>query len=411
MTKVLVVTLGTGRGVERGIAKSIHTNNPDKIYFIATSESLATIGRIEAVLGKKIAHEQLYLVKNAEDVEACWKTTARLIRSLLQGGCDPAEICLDFTSGTKAMSAGAVLAGVGLECGTLSYIGGGERDPRGRVISGTERMIILTPNKVFVDHRRRLIRDFFNAFQYDSCLKLIQQSRGSIMSPELQQELAQLENLVYAYSWWDKFDHQEAASCFWRLPQEFNARWHIDTSQSEEVVFQISHQQKKYAAGGNIKDKFPPEVLADLLANADRRAQEGKYDDAVARLYRAVEVVAQMLLARRCINTAHVKMEQLPPDWQEAYRGIDESVRLGQEKAFALLESLGEETGRIYRENSNLRNYLAKRNNSILAHDVEPMTREIYDRLSHEANQLALKAAPRLDSLKAKCQFPLLELT
>ena len=410
MATVMIITLGTGREVESGIAKSIHTNNPDKIYFIATNESLATISRIEKELGRKLVYEQPYLVKNPEDVEKCWQTTAQLIRSLLQAGYAPAEICLDFTSGTKAMSAGAVLAGVSLECGYLSYVGGGERDATGRVITGTERVITLTPNAVFIDHRRQLIRNFFNTFQYDSCLKLIEEAQTRVVYPELYREFGQLEDLVHAYSWWDKFDHQKAASSF-RLLREFKARWRIDTSDSKEMVFKISRQQEKYASGGNIKDKFSQEVLADLLANADRRAQEGKYDDAVARLYRAVEVVAQMLLAQRGIDTAAVKMEQLPHDWRETYREIEPPIRLGQEKAFALLESLGEETGRIYRENSNLRNYLAKRNSSILAHDLEPMTREIYEHLSREANQLALKAVPRLDSLKAKCRFPLLELT
>lgn len=35
-------------------------------------------------------------------------------------------------------------------------------------------------------------------------------------------------------------------------------------------------------------------MVEDLVANADRRATEGKYDDAVARLYRATEMVAQV---------------------------------------------------------------------------------------------------------------------
>jgi hypothetical protein len=81
---------------------------------------------------------------------------------------------------------------------------------------------------------------------------------------------------------------------------------------------------------------------------------------------------------------------------------------LGQEKAFSFLECLGENIGKEFRENKILRNYLSKRNSSILAHGLEPMTREIYDELSRETNQLAFKAFPPLDSLKGKCQFPVL---
>ncbi len=118
-----------------------------------------------------------------------------------------------------------------------------------------------------------------------------------------------------------------------------------------------------------------------------------QYDDAVARLYRAVEVVAQMLLARRNIDTSRIKFEDLPPDWQIKYQ-----------------ESMGDDIGREFRENRNLRNYLNKRNNSIMAHGLEPMTRQIFDELSRETNQLAVKAFPRLGTLKEKSRFPTLKL-
>ena len=411
MTKAMVITLGTGRNVENGIVRSIQTNNPDRLYFIATQESLITIAKIEAVIGHKLAYEKVYLVEDSEDVEECWKTANQAIRSLIQGGCDPGEICLDFTSGTKAMSAGAVLAGISLECSNLSYVGSGKRDAEGRAISGTERVITLTPNEVFIDSRRRLIQEFFNTFQYGACFRLIADARAKTMEQGVQCEFMQLENLVYAYSWWDRFDHQQAASYFRHLPRTFHGNWHIDTSQSKEMVSRIARQREQYAATGEIKNKYSEEILADLLVNADRRAQEGKYDDAVARLYRAVELIAQILLARRHIDTSEVKVEDLPTDWREAVEPAGEPMKLGQEKAFALLESLGEKIGREYRENEKLRHYLSKRNSSILAHQLEPMTREIYEGLSSEVNQLAERGFPGLNSLKAKSCFPLLELS
>ena len=55
----------------------------------------------------------------------------------------------------------------------------------------------------------------------------------------------------------------------------FGRGWQIDTSSSKEIVFKIAKQQEKYAASGDIKDKYSDEILADLLANADRRADEG----------------------------------------------------------------------------------------------------------------------------------------
>jgi CRISPR-associated protein (TIGR02710 family) len=410
MAKVMIISLGTGKGVESGIAKSIQANNPDKLFFIATEESKSAIERIESVSGKTLVYEPPILIDNAEDVEGCWKTTAQLVRSLLRDGYCPEEICIDFTSGTKAMSAGCVLAGASFECGNLSYVGGGKRDTNGRVISGTERLIILTPNEFFIDQRRRMIQDFFNLFQYDACIKLISDARTKSMAREVQDELDLLEKLVLAYSFRDKFDHLRAASYFHQLQGKSDPQWQIDTSMSKEIVFKIALQQEKFAASKGIRDKFSEEILADLLVNADRRAQEGKYDDAVARLYRAVEVVAQMLLARRNIDTSRIKFEDLPPDWQIEYQESKGSIQLGQDKGFSLLESMGDDIGKEFRENRTLRNYLNKRNNSIMAHGLEPMTRQIFEELSRETNQLAVKAFPRLGTIKEKSRFPTLKL-
>jgi len=408
MARAMIATLGTGQDVEKGLAKSIQTSNPDKLCFLATQESLVTIERIESVLGCKLNYEPPCIISSPEDVEECWRVARETICSLLQAGCRAADIAVDFTSGTKAMSAGAVLAAAGLEVGSLSYVGGKERDASGRVISGTERVIILTPNEVFVDHHRRLIRYLFNSFQFEACLKLIEETRNRTAAPELQQEFGRLKNLVLAYSWWDKFDHQKSASCFGQIPRRFDSRWRIDTSRSKEIVSRIARQRERYSTSGEIKDKFSEEILADLLANAERRAKEGKYDDSVARLYRAVEVIGQMLLARHNLDTSALRIEDMPSEWQKKYRKSDEPIKLGQEQSFALLEALGEQTGREYRENKNLRNYLKKRNSSILAHELEPMTREIYEELSREANQLAGKVFPSLSSLKEKSRFPLL---
>jgi CRISPR-associated protein (TIGR02710 family) len=410
MAKVMIISLGTGVGVENGISKSIKANNPDKIFFIVTKESKSSIERIESVSGKKLVYEPPLIIENPEDVEGCWKLTAQLVRSLVRDGYCPEDICIDFTSGTKAMSSGCVLAGASFECGNLSYVGGGKRDTNGRVISGTERVIILTPNEFFIDARRRMIQDFFNIFQFDACIKLISDARTKSMAREVQDELDMLETLVLAYSSWDKFDHLETASYFNKLHGKFDIKWQIDTSNSKEMAYKIAKQKEKFAVSREIGDKFSLEILADLLANADRRAQEGKFDDAVARLYRVVEVVAQLLLARRNIDTSKVNFDDLPAAWKEEYREYKGSITLGQEKAFSLLECLGEDIGKEFLENKNLRNYLSKRNSSILAHGLMPMTRQIYDELSRETNQLAKKAFSHLGSLKEKSRFPALRL-
>ena len=106
MAKVMIISLGTGKGVENGIAKSIKANNPDKLFFIATEESISAIEKIESVSGRKLVYEDPLIIENPEDVEGCWKMTSQLVNSLVRDGHCPEDICIDFTSGTKAMSSG-----------------------------------------------------------------------------------------------------------------------------------------------------------------------------------------------------------------------------------------------------------------------------------------------------------------
>lgn len=61
--------------------------------------------------------------------------------------------------------------------------------------------------------------------------------------------------------------------------------------------------------------------MVDLLANAKRRKDEGRIDDAVARLYRAIEVVAQVALKDRhgFKSSEKVPLDRVPealrPGW------------------------------------------------------------------------------------------------
>jgi len=72
----------------------------------------------------------------------------------------------------------------------------------------------------------------------------------------------------------------------------------------------------------------------DLMANARRRADlEHKYDDAMSRLYRAIEAYAQIRLASRGIDISDVQADQLPQEIRQEVAGkyrddIDNRIKL-----------------------------------------------------------------------------------
>jgi CRISPR-associated protein (TIGR02710 family) len=128
--------------------------------------------------------------------------------------------------------------------------------------------------------------------------------------------------------------------------------------------------------------------VLDLIANADRRARiEGKYEDAVARLYSGLERAARFRLRRQYrINTEDVKREQLPEVLREEYTPKYLDPRDGKLKvplvaAYRLLEALGDELGGAFTlRQEEILELLNLRNSSPLGHGESPVGADGYER-------------------------------
>ena len=158
MKKLMIITLGTGQGVESGLARSIVVNNPEGVIFVVTQESLRQKmpEKVEAAV-KTVYHQEMphvhafpTVIYHEADVKEVYQATLEAIRLAQNTGYTVDEIYLDFTSGTKAMSVGAVLAALFVGCKTMVYVGGFQRDLQtGRVISGSEVVMTFTLQDIF----------------------------------------------------------------------------------------------------------------------------------------------------------------------------------------------------------------------------------------------------------------------
>jgi hypothetical protein len=131
-----------------------------------------------------------------------------------------------------------------------------------------------------------------------------------------------------------------------------------------------------------------PRCLLELLANARRRRQQARYDDAVARLYRAVELFAQdRLYAAFGATCGRILLDALEGclaiELRLAFPGrLKEGNRLelGCADAFAALQySPFEADHRLPEVYERLKPALAKRNQSWLAHGVRPAAADDFD--------------------------------
>ncbi|NUN24327.1 MAG: TIGR02710 family CRISPR-associated protein, partial [Candidatus Jettenia caeni] len=127
--------------------------------------------------------------------------------------------------------------------------------------------------------------------------------------------------------------------------------------------------------------------ILDIFSNAERRFEEGKIDDAVVRLYRIVEMLAQeRLLNKYRIDTGNVSEEKIPQqvrgEFVSKYKDKrDGKIKSPQNAAFGLLEALGDDLGKEFnRRLPQFRQIQSQRNNSYLVHGFACAQENIYSK-------------------------------
>jgi len=151
MAKGMVITVGVGRGIEHAIVLSIRNAHPDYVVFLVTEQSEKTLERIEEAakeLGVTIPPYEKEKVRDENNAEVAFEAAVAAIRKLGEKGIAPSEITVDYTTGSKPMSAGALYAAITEGCADVVYVTG-ERDQDGRVILGTERFFTIVPDRLF----------------------------------------------------------------------------------------------------------------------------------------------------------------------------------------------------------------------------------------------------------------------
>jgi CRISPR-associated protein (TIGR02710 family) len=201
--KALVITVGVGTGpnkeeatksLSHGIAVSICENNPDRVFFIASKESKEiTIPLVLKILEEKFKVRKDYEIveiKDEDDLNECFETVLNTIKKAKQEGY---RVTVDFTSGTKSMSAGSVLAAI-QELTKISYTGG--KRVGGKVVSGTEIVRISSPWKPIVENQLNFLSKLFDKYQFIACKEVINEIRKIVEDPEIINKLKNMKLFV-----------------------------------------------------------------------------------------------------------------------------------------------------------------------------------------------------------------------
>ncbi|MBQ7928939.1 MAG: TIGR02710 family CRISPR-associated protein [Methanobrevibacter sp.] len=400
---ILFMIVGTGVNGSSGeegfevLAQKLYSTitkiYPSQIVFFASDKSKRTIDYIgemfkrdddEFVLGEDY---QIAELESIDDFNACFEIFETKIWEFKysEDGKDY-QIIMDYTSGTKTMSAAMACCGMFYRTDLISI--GGDRSI-GEVSAGTELINYQNLYKIYDRFVLVRSRNNFNSYRFRECIEILQY----IVDLNIHKE--SFLALCEGYYAWDMMDFEEA----------YNQLRQVNANHMEVVEIKSTLKKNLNALGiivnsrsENLKNCY---ILASLINNSIRRAEEYKYDDAIARLYRSFELIAQIRLTKYNVKSSDVdisllKEHNVSEEFINELEKIKEDgkIRIGLVKDFILLNELDDELGKIYLENeSKIKNMTQKRNNSILAHGLDSQSKQDFD----EFLEVVLELARKLD--------------
>ena len=215
------------------------------------------------------------------------------------------RIVIDPTGGRKVM-------GISLSAMAfwrrlpMVYLHGDEM--KGIVIPFSERLRrVKNPYDHFGDGDQKLIKELFDRGDYDSALNVCEKLIGTVGDPATSSRLELQCKFIELYRDWGAFRHsmkkddpEKYLATRLRKLQKKQQQLGFSIIPSESITNNIEFLQlieNNWKAGRvNIVDKYR---LIDVFINAERKAQLGHYDDAIARLYRCMEMCSTLRLLRK----------------------------------------------------------------------------------------------------------------
>ena len=386
MATALIVSVG---GSPQPIIFSILQRSPQRVCFFASQRSIDLIGEIKKSVPAISDHK--VLVDDAEDLIHCYEKALECFDWAEQAipGCDKVA---DVTGGTKAMTAALAIAAVARGA-AFSYVGGERRDRAGLgvVETGTERMReSVNPWALFAVEERRAVARHFNSFQFAAAadglkaiLPRLRPSDAALLEP--------IHDAARGYVEWERFNHAGAVETLKEAERKLRERLALAGLRDRvpldnfhrQLVRNLANLQTLRGQTRNFQ-QLHPLMAADLIANAARRIQETRYDDAAARLYRALEMIGQSAFQTRFGgSTSDAPIDKLPGqirvEYEARYRSSEGNLELPLFATFRALAEDGLDLGKRFGHDAEVRKVLSGRNNSILAHGTQPGSRHAAD--------------------------------
>ncbi len=409
MERVLILSVG---GSSEPLINAIKTYNPTFVYFFCSSGPKGSAQTVDGPgdpcgddrkakcpecghqfylgnpKGKSIVvqtglNEDQYgvvTIDDPDDLNKCYSSLTALAKSIRERH-PGAQILANYTGGTKTMSAAITLVGAMTEDWDLSLNKGPRLDII-KVKSG-DTPVVVNKWQIFAEQRLSSVAKALKNYDYALAEAVASELLLHPVEPGFQKKLLKTREVCEAFDRWDKFDHQRALDLLTPYGRDFSS-----------YIVMLKRILKRTKSTGY-------ELVADLFNNAERRAVQKHYDDAVARLYRATELFAQLRLEEiKHWKLGQVNIEELPDSLKPKYSQYAKEngkLLLGLREDYELLQKLQDPVGIEFKEDEGrILGALTYRNSSIYAHGITPLEEKDYRLVSDRLKGFLLRAARKI---------------
>ena len=382
--RTLVMTVGTGdldrleETLFTPLRKSIATEAWNRVVLLPSTVTEDLARTLHRRLDGAGVEMSALPAGDENDADAAYAHFDRVLATVLRD-VTPERVVVDFTRGTKAMSAALVLAATRRAIPRLRYVTG-RRDRRGMVEPGSEQVRGIRTTVVDGHRRLDLARELLQRGDFAAVQNLLpdpDHSPAETYPSELIVAASAVRTAARFYGAWDRLDYVSAATQ--RVGPQPSSEWDRvwPTDAMRDWVTALSREPERSDCPAMAV--WLHRLVVDLLANGERRIRDGHHEDALVRAYRALELVGQARLFQYGLDSG-----ALDPN-HEAVRALEQRLKeknnapltlcrhgklqAGRQQVARLLKRYGDPLGvRLLRFEEDPQLKPTLRNNSVLVH-------------------------------------------
>ena len=397
---VYICTVGTGTAgrdslVASGIAHAIRQRRP-RWYYLLPSSSPDSVGVAELVAEDvrdlpsqrgSLEPRHCGRLSGWDDLLACRRDVAAFIEAIRKQHPE-AEIIINPTSGTKQMTTGAVLAALDAGIGRIDYVTGPRRD--GVVMTGRECLTEISGRSVLagITGRNGVMLMKSGAFH-----------PAELILADYADLLPTCHALAATLARWDRFDYHGALQ--------------VAANREAPSWSRVRTALDKLARAG----ARSLEHGADMFCFAERCLRHARVEEALASLYRLVELLAKRRLEElgECPDDLKLNSALANPSLDvsgtvktklRAMAAHDRGIALGLKLSLELLKATDSPLVSMLYEDAVSWKTLQLRNDTRYGHGREFVDRKLVEALARRVRAAAAQQWPDFPRLIAAFRFP-----